>query len=148
MKRDVKTRFEKFIYYGLDGCWYFTGHVNRWGYGRFQIDGCSIPASRVSYSLYKDRNFDESLLVCHTCDNRACVNPDHLFLGTQIDNMRDMVQKKRNPLGERKLAAKLTDKDVIEIRKSKLKQYELAAKYGVSKTAIRYVIIKQTWKHV
>ncbi len=81
-----------------DSCWVWTGLKQKAGYGLIQEGGKNggkrITASRLSYKLaYGD--FDQSLKVCHTCDNPSCVRPDHLFLGTQADNMRDCSLKKR-----------------------------------------------------
>ncbi len=73
-------------------CWLWRGSVNPQGYGTFSFGGKSRGAHRVSYLLSKGE-IGDGLCVCHTCDNPPCVNPDHLWLGTQADNMRDMGSK-------------------------------------------------------
>ena len=90
-------------------CWIWTGSINEKGYGRFQINHKCVRAHRVSYKLWKG-DIPSKLYVLHTCDNRACVNPDHLYLGDQFKNMDDMYRKKRNnqPKGENHPNAKLT----------------------------------------
>lgn len=96
----------------------------------------------------------DTLQVLHRCDNRACVNPDHLFLGTQKDNIRDMMAKGREGfkpprcLGSRHGSAKVTEDDVRAIRQSTLSTRELAGQYGLSWNVVRKIRIHQIWKHV
>lgn len=80
----------------------------------------------------------EGMCVCHKCDNRACVNPEHLWLGTQADNVRDMHKKarQRNQLGERNSNAKLTDREVWEIRATNYPQKRIAPLYGTTQSNI------------
>jgi len=91
-----------------------------------------------------------SLLVCHRCDQPACINPDHLFLGTHQDNNDDCISKGRDKhaRGGAHGSAKLTERDVIDIRSGRLKNHELAALYGVSKRTIISVKTGLTWRHI
>jgi hypothetical protein len=89
--------------------------------------------------------------VCHSCDNRPCVNPEHLFLGTHQDNMTDASKKGRTHPGEQTKGAKLNDEAVRQIREAYRNgalQRELAEEYGVASSAISMIVNHNTWKHV
>ena len=88
------------------------------------------------------------MFVCHMCDMPSCVNPDHLFLGTQDENMRDKVQKHRQARGELHGSARLTEEIVREIRASTRSQEALGREYGVSQVAISRIKLGKNWKHV
>ena len=88
-----EERFEQFVDRSGD-CWVWTGWINHYGYGGFRFRGKSRGAHRVAYELAHGP-FDEKLHVLHRCDNPPCVRPDHLWLGTQADNMADMKRKGR-----------------------------------------------------
>lgn len=81
-----------------DSCWLWKGAKNQFGYGFFRLGSRNEVAHRVSYNWIKGE-IPSGLLVLHTCDNPSCVNPDHLFIGTHSDNMRDMYRKKRHKGG-------------------------------------------------
>lgn len=131
-------------------CWNWTKSLIK-GYARMTNtrNKESALVSRYVYKCIKGKD-PSGMLVCHTCDNPKCVNPDHLFLGTHIDNFRDMRNKGRSAKGIKNNKAKLTNKDVLEIRKliPKLKMVELARIYGVTRTTIGDIKYRRSWKHI
>lgn len=128
-----------------DGCWIWTGCLNNNGYGEINMGGRekggSVYAHRASWEL-RNGDVTTGMCVCHKCDNPACVNPDHLFLGTQRENMRDAAVKGRIS------QARLTADQVREIRCSVSSNREFAAKFGVNTDIIGNVRRGKTYKHV
>ncbi len=154
VRKSLQQRFEdKVELIPFSTCHWWTGATHDGGYGIFNTDHKSDRAHRVSYELYV-REIPNGLFVCHKCDNRLCVNPDHLFVGTNQDNMDDMYRKNRNnqPKGENHFCAKLTEEDVIRIRLLfKGGNYSitgLAKKFGVSYGPIWSIVHRKTWRHI
>ena len=87
-------------------------------------------------------------VVMHICDNKACINPNHLRIGTHADNSQDMVHKNRQAKGEQCGNAKLTEKQVLEIRNLTLPSRHIAKMYGISKTNVLDIKNKKIWRHV
>jgi hypothetical protein len=131
------------------GCWLWTAYRNSAGYGTIKSGRTMEFAHRLAYEFYVGP-IPPGLYVMHRCDNPSCANPDHLVLGSQLDNIRDMEGKgrARHINGERLPAAKLTEDDVRAIRESAESDDGLAPRFGVSKFAIRDVRSGRTWKHV
>ena len=146
-------------------CWVWTGACNRVGYGHLFWGGEWWLAHRLSWFLTKGQ-IPKGMLVCHRCDNPCCVNPDHLFLGTQSDNLRDSVKKGRWNNGDRHWTrrhpekvtcgsshwnAKLTDssaREILQMAMSGHSQRALAKRFGVSPRTIQDLLRGATWKHI
>jgi hypothetical protein len=143
-----------FWLYVLKGerCWEWIGATNEKGYGVARIDGRNVRANRFSWELHHGPIAD-GLLVCHQCDNPICVRPDHLFLGTNDENMADMVAKGRargaSP-GETNHAAKLTALQVqqIKARLGTVSNRRLAREFGVSPWTINSIATGKVWASV
>lgn len=130
-------------------CWLWVGGKFKIGYGSFGAP--SKYAHRVSYEMHFGP-IPEGMEVCHRCDVKACVNPDHLFLGSHADNMRDAAEKARMPRGENNTNAKLTEAAIREMRIAYAVggvTYEnLGQKYGVSRHVASLAVRQIIWKHV
>jgi len=130
------------------GCWIFMGCLTDRGYGQISVaTSKSRVAHRVSYELFC-APIPDGMYVLHRCDVPSCVNPDHLFVGTQQDNVDDMVAKGRNTKGETVGNSRLTEKDVLAIRASSASGTELAKTMGFSEGTISMVKNKKIWKHI
>jgi hypothetical protein len=134
------------------GCWEWNGRLDRHGYGRFGRKGGK--AHRVAYRILVG-TFPEKLCVLHECDNRRCINPAHLFLGTQQDNTADRHRKGRTrgaKQGEAHHCAVLTEEKVIgiikEYAKGGVSQRRLAARYGVHQVTISEIVTGKIWTHI
>lgn len=133
----IQRFLAKFARSGQD-CWVWRGTRNAASYGIFTIDGDPVLAHRFSYELFRDA-IPEGLFVCHRCDNPGCVNPAHLFLGTQRDNMADMATKGRQNNGR----IKLSPDSVREIRErcaAGEAQKDVALAFGLSPSAVCRIV--------
>lgn len=140
------------------GCWEWDGCVQSNGYARVRIGGVTRNAHRVAKELATGRPIQTGMDVCHRCDNRRCINPAHLFIGTRADNMRDCVAKGRQARGlrlsvlrrgERAPRAKLNWPQVRAIRaaaKTGARPQDLAVLYGVDASTIWLIRRYATWK--
>lgn len=136
-------------------CWIWTAGKDKNGYGKFSIKHISYRAHRVSYAYFvalKPEALFVRALVCHTCDNPACVRPQHLFLGTNQDNMSDKVAKGRHRTlkGSDVSNSKLTENEVRTIRmlweNGESNQKRLAECYEVSRATICNIVNYKGWK--
>ena len=152
--RDAAERFwEKVDRRGPDECWEWTGSRTRQGYGLFRLHSRQSMqrAHRVAYTLHYQK-IPDGLHCLHRCDNPSCCRPDHLWLGTNEENIRDRDMKVRcragvsTPCGERHPRAKLTQAQVAEIRQSSDLQSVLAKRYGVAQNTISKIRLGQRWK--
>ena len=132
------------------GCWLWNGSSYTSGYGLIWSNHpkrTSYLAHRVSYSIYKG-GIPKFKLVCHHCDNPACVNPDHLFLGTYSDNMLDKTTKGRTPSGEKHGMSFLKEHEVIEIYNSKGTYEDIGRSYGISGMNVKRIKNGKIWRHL
>lgn len=144
----LECRLKSNVAIAANGCWVWQSKRNpRTQRGSIEIRGKWQSAPRVAYATLRGP-IPEGMAVCHVCDNPACINPDHLFLGSQKENMRDAAQKRRTMSGERHTSAKLTEGDVRSIRASEASTRELARSFGVDHKTIREVRARRTWRHV
>lgn len=135
------------------GCWIWLKAIGTHGYGVTQNPKTGNPttAHRVSFEAHKGP-IPPGMCVLHRCDCRPCINPDHLFLGTDADNVADKIKKGRLrwgiSVGESHGESKLTDTQVLEIRKSPDSGRALAKRYNVSQATIWYIKKRRTWRHL
>lgn len=153
-KRPIEERFwEKVDKKSNESCWNFIG-ANNQGYGQLYVSkGKKIRANRLSYEIHFGK-ISDNLVVCHRCDNPSCVNPKHLFAGSQKDNITDMHSKNRGntPKGSNHANAKVTEDQVIEIRKlyseKSMRIADISRLYNASQSSIDDIVHYKTWKHV
>lgn len=141
-----ETFFAKVDKNAPGGCWLWTGCLDSWGRGALSIRGRRTFAHIISWEILRGipRN---GLHLCHTCDVRHCCNPEHLYLGTDADNNRDMRERGRAKYTTR---AKLTEDQVREIRRdwTGKNAEELAGRYRISPTTIYNTATRRTWKNL
>lgn len=139
----VADRFWAKVDRRSDGeCWPWTDRLNSDGYGRISVNGRPEKAHRLALILSGSPVPFTGASALHRCDNRCCVNPAHLYWGSQLENMRDRAKRLRHPM------AKLTPEIVKEARNSPLSDRQLAAKHGVLRERIRDARLGRTWSHV
>lgn len=133
-------------------CWEWSGSTSKHGYGKFRLNGRTLLAHRVSYMTQKQVDLQAHQKVCHTCDNRRCVNPSHLFVGTQGDNVRDAASKSRlgkaNVKGVKNPQAIFSDNQVRAILRDVRKLREIAAEYGCAVSTISMIKNGKNWPHL
>ncbi len=149
------------------GCWLWTENLNMWGYGKVCIQKKHWIAHRASFKIFNKKDIPRGMFVLHKCDVRSCVNPEHLFLGTHKENMKDMVKKGRAATGDRNTSrknphlqargskhyfAKLNEKDVFKIKlllaKKTLTQKQIGAMFNTTSRNINNINVGLTWRHV
>lgn len=127
------------------GCWEWAGRLDKKGYGVLALrEKRQVFAHRTAYSVWVGDLVD-GLSICHRCDNPKCINPEHLWQGSTLENLQDMTVKERGN------TRKLTAADVVEIRErreNRESMNDLAKEFGVHESTIRNAVKGRTWKHV
>lgn len=135
------------------GCWNWLGSKTTAGYGLLRVNTRWMYAHRAAYS-FKVGPIPKGMCVCHHCDNKGCVNPGHLFIGTANDNNQDMFRKGRNKRGSKYPTAKLTEASAVKVFRSGLPQRVIAALFGIAQSTVskiksgsRYKEEIKQWQH-
>jgi len=134
------------------GCLEWTGYKTAWGYGQLRVKQKTLYAHRASYEAHTGTSA-AGKFVCHRCDNPCCIEPTHLFLGTNEDNMKDCASKNRTArqYGEKSGKAKLTDAKALEIwtkRQNGFTNVALAIEYDIDATVVSRIASKKAWGHI
>ncbi|KKN85505.1 hypothetical protein LCGC14_0278280 [marine sediment metagenome] len=158
--RPIKERFfEKINKNPITGCWNWTAHKSKSGYGYISVTGDRVRrAHRVSYELFVGP-IKPGLFICHKCDNRGCVNPDHLFMGTHLDNMADMVKKGRVKLSvntqfkpghirNRVLSDDIVRKIRRELAKEELTSVKISKIFGIGVDTVRDIKAGRSYSEI
>jgi hypothetical protein len=152
-------RFQSLVHKSDSGCFEWSGAKQANGYGRFRAFGKSMYAHRFS-ALLKFGIVRSDLDVCHSCDNRNCVNPEHLFIGTRKENMEDCVSKGRQAKGDKLSGfrcgesspfAKLNAAQALMVRSMKsagIKTRAIAAEFNITTDNVRRIVRRDTWKEI
>lgn len=147
----VEQRLQQRIAYEPNsGCWLWMGRMDRNGYGVMINRGRLLWAHRAAWQVWRGE-IPDGMRICHRCDTPACINPDHHFLGTQRDNIRDASRKGRMACGERQGNAKLKSADVIAIRELAAQgvyQRKIAAQFGITQPAVSEIVSRRKWRHL
>lgn len=153
MRADHIARFDRsYMPEPMSGCWLWTAYCDQNGYGIFGRHGHKHQkAHRASWTIHKG-GIPDGMKICHKCDVRSCVNPDHLFLGTQADNVADMIAKGRfrhtTLYGEDNPRSKFTAEIVSDVRKRAAAgepQRRIAASIGMSPMNVSRIVRRQLW---
>jgi hypothetical protein len=144
-----------------DDCWEWqAGRTGPNSYGKFRYQGKVYDAHRFVYEMLNGPINDSKLFVCHKCNNRGCVNPNHLYLGTSKDNVADMwkagnaydLKNARKVRGSENGQTNLTEDFVIQLRDDykagRIKYAAARNKYGIAKTTFYRIVRRENWKHI
>ena len=153
-EKDRARFFSKVV--KVDGrCWEWTGYKDKDGYGKFWLNDANPSAHRVMLIITKDPNGEDdysNLMACHHCDNPGCVNPDHLYFGTNRDNINDMMKRGRTAHGEKNGNTSLSEDEVSQIRflyaQGNTTSRRLAKQFGVGKSTILRILKGKSWRYL
>lgn len=156
--KSIVQRFES-KFSKVEGCWNWNAYIDKDGYGRFRIGNKQVRSNRASYLIYKGA-IGENLVIRHKCDNPSCVNPDHLEIGTNFDNVMDMVCRNRQAKGEKiyknrrsfkgqcSPKAKITEKQALSILSDERSHLTIAMEHGLTRAAVSNLKRGITWAHL
>jgi hypothetical protein len=131
-------------------CWQWIASCTTHGYPQIREGNCHsrmLKAHRVCWEIHFGP-IPDGMHVLHRCDNPGCVNPSHLFLGTNLDNINDCIAKNRKPKGEEIWTSKLREDQIPIIRTSGFSQQKIANIFGITQRAVSKIKLCQTWKHI
>ncbi len=150
-RTDAVVRFsENWMPEPFSGCWLWFGYTKPTGYGTISVNRKMLRSHRFSWMLHRGE-IPNGLHVLHTCDTPSCVNPDHLFLGTHTENIKDRDRKRRNTRGVTHPKAKLSEDDVRELRKMRqqgMSYRKLADFFHLNRKTAYYAANGKTWRDV
>ena len=146
----ILQRFADQVDIHIEGCWLWTGAVNKGGYGQIKVNGKQEGAHRLSHQLFIGE-IPDGKFVLHECDMPMCVRPSHLFLGDHQSNMQDASEKLRKYVGSLNPHAKLSVDQVKFIRTlpgpfHEKRYHEIGELYGVTSVSVKNIVTKRTWK--
>jgi hypothetical protein len=148
-KKNLRKRFQKFVKYNeSNGCLEWTGAIHSLGYGVISVGNKQLKAHRASLLLCN--RLRPNKFVCHRCDNRKCVNPKHLFIGTPKMNINDAILKGRFSMGESHYSTKLKIRDITAMRLLKKNGYPshwISKLWNIGDTTVRKILKNETWKN-
>ena len=147
----LPEQFDALYIIDNNGCWIWQGEIDQYGYGQLYIGGSKLSTHRLSYELFNGEILPK-MDICHSCDVKHCVNPNHLWMGTHRENMQDASKKGIMPRGERAGQSKLKNNDVIEMiglyKTGNYSTYALGKQFGIDASTAYDVIVGNTWKHI
>ena len=146
-KKYIDKILNKLEYNPENNCWEWIGCLNSKGYGQISVNNKDLLVHRIIYEYIHGPTTKEKPFVLHQCDNRRCCNPTHLYAGTAQNNINDMENRNRSnhPIGEKHGMAKLTEKQVLEIRESDERLVVLGKRFNVHPSTISAVRKRKSW---